>query len=265
MAEALTADTLPAPHGFFTRRGGVSTGPFASLNCSLSGQDDRVAVLENRARAARSLGADPSHLLGLTQVHGTGVVTVTEPWAPGQGQKADAMVTERGDIALGIVTADCAPVLFMDLDRNIVAAAHAGWRGAVQGILEATITAMTVLGATTGRIVAAIGPCIGQQSYEVGSDLRDIVLARSEADAVFFNPGQRDQHWQFDLPGYCAARLRFAGVRQVEVIGVDTLVDEDRFFSHRRRTLADRQARHEGRPAANAGPIGHQISVIRPA
>ena len=175
------------------------------------------------------------------------------------------MVTERGDIALGIVTADCAPVLFMDLRRNIVGAAHAGWRGAAHGILEATITAMTALGATTGHIVAAIGPCIAQQSYQVGADLRDVVLARSEADAVFFNPGQRDQHWQFDLPGYCAARLRSAGVRQVEVIGADTLVDEDRFFSHRRRTLADRQARYAGRPATNAGPIGHQISVIRPA
>ena len=175
------------------------------------------------------------------------------------------MVTERRDVALGIVTADCAPVLFMDLERNIVGAAHAGWRGAVQGILEATITAMTALGAATGHIVAAIGPCIGLQSYEVGSDLRDLVLARSEVDAVFFHPARRDQHWQFDLPGYCAARLRSAGVRQVEVIGVDTLVDEDRFFSHRRRTLADQQARHAGRPATNADPIGHQISVIRPA
>jgi YfiH family protein len=265
MVEALTADTLPAPHGFFTRRGGVSTGPFASLNCSLSGQDDPAAVLENRARAARMLRTDPSFLVGLTQVHGTEVVTVTEPWVPGAGQRADAMVTERGDIALGIVTADCAPVLFMDTGRNIVGAAHAGWRGAVLGVLEATVAAMTALGAATGRIVAAIGPCIGQASYEVGPDLREMVIARSEADSVFFVPGHRQDHWQFDLAGYCAARLRSAGVQQVKVTGADTLIDEDRFFSHRRRTLAHRVALERGCSVAGAGPIGHQISVIRPA
>jgi polyphenol oxidase len=265
MVEALTADTLPAPHGFFTRRGGVSTGPFASLNCSLSGQDDPAAVLENRARAARLLGVDPPHLVGLTQVHGTEVMTVTDPWAPGAGQRADAMVTERGDIALGIVTADCAPVLFMDTGRNIVGAAHAGWRGAVLGVLEATIAAMTALGAATGRIVAAIGPCIGQASYEVGLDFRELVIARSEADSVFFVPGRREDHWQFDLAAYCATRLRSAGVRRVEIIGADTLIDEDRFFSHRRRTLAHRMANAGARSVASAGPIGHQISVIRPA
>ncbi|MDR3533315.1 MAG: peptidoglycan editing factor PgeF [Rhodopila sp.] len=253
MAEALTADTIPVPHGFFTRRGGVSAGSYASLNCSLSSQDDRDAVLENRARVARSLRTDPSRLLGLTQVHGIHVVTATAPWAPGQGEKADAMVTDRPDLALGIVTADCAPVLFADAGRNIVGAAHAGWRGAVLGVLEATIAAMTALGASAGRITAAVGPCIAQASYEVGPDLRDAVLARSAADSVFFAPGQRDDRWQFDLPGYCAARLRAAGIGHVAVTGFDTLAEEDRFFSHRRRTLA------------KAGPIGHQISVIRPA
>jgi YfiH family protein len=179
------------------------------------------------------------------------------------------MVTERDDIALGIVTADCAPVLFMDPQRNIVGAAHAGWRGAVQGVLEATVAAMTVLGAHTSRIVAAIGPCIAQRSYEVGPDLREAVLTRSTGDTVFFAPGQQSDRWQFDLPGYCAARLRTIGVDQVEVTGFDTLVDEDRFFSHRRRTLASRAARPAsqdgGQPGVNAGPIGHQISVIRPA
>ena len=148
MAEALTADPIKAPHGFFTRRGGVSTGAYASLNCSLSGQDDRDAVLENRARAARSLGADPALLLGLTQVHGTHVVTATEPWAAGRGEQADAMVTDRPGLALGIVTADCAPVLFADADGRIVGAAHAGWRGAVAGVLEATVAAMIALGAS---------------------------------------------------------------------------------------------------------------------
>jgi polyphenol oxidase len=253
MAEALTADMMPVPHGFFTRRGGVSTGAYSSLNCSLSSQDDPAAVLENRGRVARALDTDPTRLLGLTQVHGTHVVTATVPWAPGQGEKADAMVTDRAGLALGIVTADCAPVLFADAAGKIVGAAHAGWRGAVAGVLEATVAAMTALGASASGITAAVGPCIAQASYEVGPDLRDAVLSRSAADSAFFAPGQRVDRWQFDLPGYCAARLTAAGVGHVIVTGFDTLAQEDRFFSHRRRTLA------------NGGPIGHQISVIRPA
>jgi YfiH family protein len=230
-----------------------STGAYASLNCSVSSADDPQAVLENRARAARSLGTDPVHLLGLTQVHGIHVVTATEPWAVGAGEKADAMVTNRPGLALGIVTADCAPVLFADREGKIVGAAHAGWRGAVAGVLEATIAAMIALGASPESITAAVGPCIAQESYEVGPDLRDAVLAHSAADSRFFAPAQRHDRWQFDLPGYCAARLRAAGLGHVIVTGVDTLKEEDRFFSHRRRTLA------------KAGPIGHQISVIRPA
>lgn len=262
MAEALTADALPAPHGFFTRRGGVSTGSYASLNCSVSSQDDRQAVLENRARVAHSLGADPLRLLGVTQVHGIDVVTATEPWIIGHGAKADAMVTDRPGLALGIVTADCAPVLFADADGNVVGAAHAGWRGAVAGVLEATIAAMIDLGAALDRITVAVGPCIGQASYEVGRDLRDAVLVRSTSDSEFFVAGQREHRWQFDLAGYCAARLGAAGVAHVIVIGADTLAEEERFFSHRRRTLALQDgALHGGNP----GPIGHQISVIMPA
>lgn len=253
MAEALTAESLPMPHGFFTRRGGLSVGPYASLNCSLGSQDDRDTVLRNRARVAHSLGINPATLLGLRQVHGAQVVTVTQPWPISQGEPADAMVTRQPGLALGIVTADCAPVLFADPSANVVGAAHAGWRGAVLGVLEATIAAMTQLGAATDRIVAAVGPCIAQVSYEVGLDLRDAVRARAPADAMFFVPGNRPDRWQFDLAGYCAARLRAAGVGQVVATGVDTLADEDRFFSHRRRTLR------------KAGPIGHQISVIRPA
>lgn len=246
----VTAD-LPTPHGFFTRRGGVSTGPFASLNCSLSGQDARENVLANRARAAAFLGADPVLLLGLTQVHGIDVATVTTPWTPGNGPRADAAVTDRAGIALGIVTADCAPVLFADASAGVIGAAHAGWRGAVAGIVEATIQAMEALGATRANIAAAVGPCIGQASYEVGPDLRDAVLAQSADDAGFFAPGKRDDRWQFDLPGYCAARLAAAKVGKISVTGHDTLALEDHFFSHRRRTLA------------GGGPIGHQISIIR--
>jgi YfiH family protein len=253
MAEALTVDPIKVPHGFFTRRGGVSGGAYASLNCSLSSQDDRDNVLENRARVARSVGANPERLLGLTQVHGTHVVTAREPWPAGQGEKADAVVTDRPGLALGIVTADCAPVLFADSGGRIVGAAHAGWRGAVTGVLEATIAAMIALGTSAERITAAVGPCIAQASYEVGPDLRDAVLARAPSDSGFFAPGRRADRWQFDLAGYCAARLRAAGVGQIIVTGVDTLAEEDRFFSHRRRTLA------------KGGPIGHQISVIRPA
>ncbi|WP_428491401.1 peptidoglycan editing factor PgeF [Rhodopila sp.] len=253
MAEALTADGLGAPHGFFTRRGGVSSGPYASLNCSLSSRDERIAVLENRARVAASLAIEPGRLLGLTQVHGIRVITATEPWGAGAGESADAMVTAEGDLGLGIVTADCAPVLFAAAGGAIVGAAHAGWRGAVAGVLEATVAAMVALGASAGGIVAAVGPCIAQQSYEVGADLRDAVLGRSIADAAWFAAGRRQDRWQFDLPGYCAGRLHGAGVGHVIVTGIDTLAAEDRFFSHRRRTLAD------------GGPIGHQISVIRPA
>jgi hypothetical protein len=250
MAESLQVELLPSPHGFFTRRGGVSKGPFASLNCSLSGLDDREAVLLNRSRVSDSFGLSPDRLVGCTQVHGTDVVEVSSPWAPGAGPRADAMVTARPGVALGIITADCAPVLFADAEAGVVGAAHAGWRGAVAGIIEATIAAMAQLGARTDRIVAAVGPCIGQGSYEVAADLRDTVLRRSPGDARFFSDGVREARWQFDLPGYCAARLHAACVAGVTVTGVDTLADEDRFFSHRRRTLA------------GGGPIGHQISVI---
>jgi polyphenol oxidase len=251
--DAITHAPLGVPHGFFTRRGGVSAGPFASLNCSLSSPDEPDAVRRNRALVAHAVGVDAVQLVGLTQVHGTAVVRVADPWPAGQGPRADAMVTDRPEVALGIVTADCAPVLFIDRARGIAGAAHAGWRGAVAGVLEATVAAMAELGADPGGIAAAIGPCIAQPSYEVAADLRDAVLARCADDARFFGPGQRPDRWQFDLAGYCAARLRVAGVAQVAVTGHDTVTLDTLFFSHRRRTLAQ------------GGPIGHQISVIRPA
>lgn len=250
MTTALRADSLPVAHGFFTRLGGVSEGPYASLNCSLSGGDAREAVLENRGRAARAVGARPAGLLGLMQVHSADVVHVTEAWPAGAGPRADAMVTERRDVALGIITADCAPILFADRGAGVIGAAHAGWRGAVGGIIEATVAALCRLGAQSEAISAAIGPCIAQVSYEVGSDLRDAVLARNAGDERFFAVGRRPEHWQFDLAGYCAARLTAAGVATVTVLGTDTVADEARFFSYRRRTLG------------GGGPIGHQISII---
>ena len=250
MTEAeFVAAGLPTPHGFFTRRGGVSQGPYASLNCALAGQDSRAAILENRARAARALGAEPSQLVGLTQVHGIDVVCVETAWLPGQGPRADAAVTDRPGIAIGIVTADCAPVLFADPQAGVIGGAHAGWRGAVAGVLEATLDAMEGLGARRERISAAVGPCIGQPSYEVAADLRDAVLAQNPDDARFFLPG-RPERWQFDLAGYCGERLHTAGTGSVTVLGLDTMTDETRFFSHRRRTLA------------GGGAIGHQMSII---
>ncbi|MCQ8241726.1 peptidoglycan editing factor PgeF [Rhizosaccharibacter radicis] len=239
------------PHGFFTREGGVSEGAFASLNCSMSSGDNADALRENRRRVAAAVGVEAACLLGVTQVHGDAVVTARAAWAPGEGGRADAMVTDRPGLALGVITADCAPVLFLDPAVGVVGAAHAGWRGAAGGILERTLDAMTALGASVSRVVAVVGPCIGPHSYEVGPELRETVRAAEDGfdPDRFFRAGRGDR-LMFDLPGYCVARLRAAGVDGAGWTGDDTLADEARFFSHRRRTLA------------GGGPLGHQISVI---
>ena len=240
----------PLPHGFFTRIGGVSEGRFASLNCSVTSGDDPAALAENRRRVAAAIGLAPDRLLGVTQVHGIAVATVTGPWPSGQGPRADALVTDRPGIGLGIITADCAPVLLADPAAGVIGAAHAGWRGAAAGTLEAVLAAMTGLGAALERVVAIVGPCIGQASYEVGPEVRDAVRASGVAEPDrHFAPGLADR-LQFDLAGFCAARLREAGVGTVRTIGADTCADSARFFSHRRRV-------REG-----GGPIGHQISAI---
>jgi len=244
MIDPLTSPALPVPHGFFTRAGGVSTGAYASLNGSLSGGDNRELVQTNRERVARHLGA--AAIVGLTQVHGAAVEVVTAAWPAGAGPRADAMVTRQPGIALGIITADCAPVLLADPAARVIGAVHAGWRGAVAGVLEATVAAMAALGADPARIHAAIGPCIRQPSYEVGADLRDAVLAAGPAERFFRDA--RPGHWRFDLAGYCAMRLH--GIAGVDVVPADTYADPARFWSHRRRTLA------------GGGPIGHQISAI---
>jgi polyphenol oxidase len=244
--ESLTSAALPVPHGFFTRRGGVSTGPYASLNGSMNGGDDRAAVQANRDLVMHSLGA--AAMVGLQQVHGPVVVTVDRPWTAGAGPQGDAMVTRQPGIALGIITADCAPVLLADPAAGVIGAVHAGWRGAAAGVLEATIAAMATLGADPTRIAAAVGPCIRQPSYEVGGDLRDAVLAERPDAARFFADGAGPGHWQFDLAGYCAMRL--AGLGRVDLLPADTAANPGRFFSHRRRTLA------------GGGPIGHQMSAI---
>ncbi len=239
---------LPAQHGFFTRNGGVSGGLYASLNCSISGADAPENVEQNLTLVAQAMGVARKSLLGLKQVHEATVHWVTTPWVPDDRPAADAIITSRRDLAISIVTADCAPVLFSDDTGTCVGAAHAGWRGAVAGVLEATGMAMRSKGATGIR--AVIGPCIQQASYEVGADLRNAVLERNANHAAFFAPGKTADKWQFDLPAYCAARLARIDL-PVTILPRDTCAEEQVFFSHRRRTLRGETA------------IGHQISVIR--
>jgi YfiH family protein len=245
--ECLTHPALGVRHGFFTRRGGVSQGPYASLNASLSGGDDPALVMRNRALVAGALGA--ACLVGVKQVHGTAIAVVEVPWPDGQGPQADGLVTRCPGVALGVITADCAPVLLCDGQAGVIGAVHAGWRGAASGVLERTVDAMVGLGARVDAIAAVVGPCIGRLSYEVGPDLRDVVVQSVPDGARYFQPGRPPDRHLFDLSGYCLARLAGAGVRAV-ALGVDTLTDETRFFSHRRRTLA------------GGGAIGHQISGI---
>lgn len=233
-------------HGFFTREGGVSDGIFASLNCSLGSGDALAKVGENRRRALAQLGLEPDKLVTCHQVHGADVVVVDQPWAQADRPRADAMVTRQKGLALGILTADCAPVLFADPVAGIVAAAHAGWRGALTGVIAATIAAMQHEGARIERLKAAIGPSIGFASYEVGPEFPAPFLAQSAANAVFFRAAPRTDHHLFDLAGYVRSRLAAAGVTQIDASGGDTVGEPARFFSYRRAFLAgERQFGHE--------------------
>ncbi len=256
VADAITPVTAAGlsslPHGFFTRRGGVSTGLYASLNCGPGSSDDAAAVQENRRRVAASLKA-PDGLVSLYQVHGREVVTVGDDYDTTQRPKADGLVTRRRGIALGVLSADCAPVLFADAEAAVIGACHAGWRGALAGISDATVDAMIALGAKRERIQAAIGPCIGQASYEVSAPFRDEFLGADVANTVFFATGKREGHWQFDLPAYLMQRLRQAGV-MAENLGLDTCSDADRFFSYRRMTLL-KEADYGRQVSAIAMPV----------
>ncbi|WP_205574641.1 peptidoglycan editing factor PgeF [Indioceanicola profundi] len=224
-------------HGFFTRQGGVSTGIYASLNCGFGSNDAADAVAENRRRVAEKLGRPAQGLVTVHQIHSPDVAVAETPWVPADAPKADAMVTRAPDVTLGILTADCAPVLFCDPTAKVIGAAHAGWKGAFGGVLEATIAAMKKLGAEPSRIVAAIGPHISRNSYEVGPEFRERLVADAEANASWFVPSQRAEHWMFDLGGYVASRLAAAGIGHVERAPHDTLAEEDLFFSYRRSTL----------------------------
>lgn len=249
MPDIITAAPLAGvPHGFLGRRGGVSRGPYASLNVGTGSPDDPALVERNRRIAADAV-LPGAGLATVYQVHSALCVPVTAPWPLDDRPHADAMVTDRPGVLLGILTADCAPVLLADRQAGVVGAAHAGWKGALGGVTDAAVAAMEELGADRARIAAAVGPCIAQASYEVD----DAFLARfcqdDPANEHFFKPG-RPGHQQFDLAGYVAARLAAAGIGTVAITGHDTLAQEERFFSYRRATLAGEDA------------YGRQISLI---
>jgi YfiH family protein len=224
-------------HAFFTRQGGVSEGLFASLNCGFGSRDDPRRVEENRTIAAAHLGLAAERLVSCHQVHGTTAITVERPWRRADNPRADGMVSAVPGIALGVLAADCAPVLFADPDARIIGAAHGGWRGALAGVMEATVAAMVALGARPRRIRAGIGPCIGQQSYEVGPEFRAAFTAGGQDSAGFFQPAARPGHFLFDLPGYIADRLARLGLAAVECAAHDTAAKETLFFSYRRACL----------------------------
>jgi hypothetical protein len=238
----LGADTLGAlagvRHGFFTRVGGVSEGPFAALNCGFGSGDKAERVDENRNRALARLALPIEALCTAYQRHETNCVRVTAPWRYDDRPEADALVTNKPGIALGVLTADCAPVLLADRRAGVVAIAHAGWRGALAGIVEAAVDAMAALGARPADIVAAIGPCIGPASYEVGAEFAATFRAANFANDAYFAPVERADRFMFDLPAYAADRLRRLGVAEVATLPHDTCADAGRFFSYRRAQRA---------------------------
>jgi purine-nucleoside/S-methyl-5'-thioadenosine phosphorylase / adenosine deaminase len=236
MIEASSLTLTGIRHGFFTRAGGVSGGCYESLNGGIGSRDAAVSVAENRARMAAALGVEPSRFLTAYQVHSPNVVVAETPWTSDTRPHADAIVTRMRALAIGITTADCGPVLFADPTARVIGAAHAGWRGALTGVIEATVEAMERLGAARRQIRAAIGPMIRQASYEVGPDLIARFAAEDRASSRFFSPAARDGRAMFDLGGYVAARLKRAGIGQVEDLGLCTYADPARFFSYRRAT-----------------------------
>jgi polyphenol oxidase len=237
MLEIVTADALdPLRHGFFTRKGGASSGIFAGLNCGPGSSDLGEAVAINRARVAEAMAVAPDHLITLHQTHSADVLHITGP-IEGERPRADGMVTATPGLVLGVLTADCQPVLFADREAQVIGAAHAGWRGASSGVLEATVAAMEGLGAARARIVAVIGPTISQSAYEVGPEFFDRFRDDDPATGRFFANGKGDR-MLFDLPAYSCARLRAAGVDQVEWTRHCTFSDPERFYSFRRTTHA---------------------------
>ncbi|HWL31268.1 MAG TPA: peptidoglycan editing factor PgeF [Xanthobacteraceae bacterium] len=223
-------------HAFFTRAGGVSTGIYESLNSGVGSNDAPENVAENRARMAASLGVAPERFLTAYQVHSPTVVVAEGPWSGAERPRADAIVTRVPGLAIGVSTADCGPVLLADPTARVIGAAHAGWRGALTGVIEATVAAMETLGARRSRIAAAAGPMIRQPNYEVGQDLLDRFVAADADSARFFIPAQRPGHAMFDLAGYVVSRLERASIGEIEDVGFCTYADPARFYSYRRAT-----------------------------
>ncbi len=231
------ADLDGVQHRFFTRRGGVSSGLFSSLNCGYGSADAAENVRENRRRAALEFGLAEPDLQTVHQIHSTDVLTVAdERWTSPGAPKADGLVTDRPGVALGVMAADCAPVLLADAAAGVIGAAHAGWKGALGGVVDTTIVAMEKLGARRERLKVAVGPCIGPRSYEVGPEFPAPFLAQDEANAAFFRAAIRAGHFMFDLPGYLVHRIARNGVA-VAATGHDTLTATEDFFSYRRNTL----------------------------
>ena len=243
-------DVAGVAHAFFGREGGVSDGIYSSLNCGPGSGDDREHVIENRRRAMRAFAPPGAKLVTLYQVHGRDAVIVREPWEMGKAPKADAMAANVPGIALGILTADCVPVLFADAGSQVIAAAHAGWKGALAGVIESAVGAMEQLGAKRNRIAAAIGPGISQTSYEVGHELRAAVEEAQSDGAQFFFASPRAGHSQFDLGGFVQSRLRRSGIENVFAVPACTYRQDADFFSYRRAT-------HRGE-----ADYGRQLSVI---
>jgi purine-nucleoside/S-methyl-5'-thioadenosine phosphorylase / adenosine deaminase len=224
-------------HAFFTRSGGVSQGVYASLNGGVGSNDAPDKVAENRARMATTLGVNPDRLLTPYQIHSPDVVVADKPWTRENRPRADAIVTRVPRLAIGVSTADCGPLLLADSEAGVVGAAHAGWRGALTGVIEATIATMERIGADRGRITAALGPTIRQPNYEVGPEFVERFVAADPGNARFFTASQRTEHAMFDLTGYIAERVRQAGIVQFEDLGLCTYAEPERFFSYRRTTL----------------------------
>ena len=233
----LTANALRlkgVAHAFFTRAGGVSKGVYASLNGGVGSRDSPAAVLANRARMAAALGVAPEKLAVPYQVHSPDAVAISQHWAPDARPRCDGIVTAAPGLALGVTGADCGMILFADAEARVVAAAHAGWKGALNGVVEATIALMERHGARRGRIAAALGPCIAQDSYEVGPEFVAAFAAAGEETARFFVPSKKPTHTMFDLKAFIAQRVARAGVETFEDLGFDTYAEEARFFSYRR-------------------------------
>ena len=242
MLQAASLTGLPGiRHVFFTRAGGVSEGIYASLNGGVGSNDAPGHVSENRARMAAALGVRSDWLITAYQIHSPDVVTAERPWTPDARPRADAIVTRVPGLAIGVSTADCGPILFADATARIIGAAHAGWRGALTGVIEATIAAMEHGGAERSRIAVALGPMISQRNYEVGPEFVARFEAADGANERFFRPSARADHVLFDLPGYIAARLARAGITNVADVGRCTYAEPDSFFSYRRST-------HHGEP-----------------